>query len=183
MRIWDRIHPHKLCRQHLLGEHREIHGLLRVLAKLDAGERAGYALHPEVRRWLPRQYRVALWRRHGALAAEMIKRGYQHNSPVLGPGEPGEWITRWPLPLDDQIAVLFAKGCDCMVGGKHHPDKTYALADLERHCLADVRYATEAERCAAYRSLQATAGGEADPDKDEAWLEEKRDHYAEAHGL
>jgi hypothetical protein len=34
MRIWD-IEPEKLCRQHLLGEHRELHGLWVILIRLN----------------------------------------------------------------------------------------------------------------------------------------------------
>ncbi|NCS72473.1 MAG: pyrimidine dimer DNA glycosylase, partial [Candidatus Magasanikbacteria bacterium] len=30
MRVWD-IHPKYLCRKHLLGEHRELHGLWNIL--------------------------------------------------------------------------------------------------------------------------------------------------------
>lgn len=113
MRVWDRIEPRYLCRQHLLGEHREVHGLLRVLEKLDAGEPTGYGRHPETLRWLSERYRVALFRRHEALAAEMIMRGYRHRSPVSAPGEPAEWATQRPAPIDDQVAALRAKGCRC----------------------------------------------------------------------
>lgn len=113
MRVWDQISPSKLCRQHLLGEHREIHGLSGVLAKLDAGECAGYAAHPETQRWLPKQYRVALWRRHEALATEIRGRGYQHRSPLPPPIAPEELIVQRPTPLDDQVATLLAKGCYC----------------------------------------------------------------------
>jgi len=46
MRIWD-IAPEKLCRNHLLGEHRELHAVWAILTK----DKKGYSRHPEVLRW------------------------------------------------------------------------------------------------------------------------------------
>jgi hypothetical protein len=63
----------------------------------------------------------------------------------------------------------------------HHPDRDYTLAELEAHCLAEGLLG-EAERCAAYRSKQ-DAEEQQQPDRGDAWLDEKRDPYAEAHGL
>ena len=42
MRIWD-ILPDKLYRQHLLGEHRELHAIWSILTK----NKKGYSNHPE----------------------------------------------------------------------------------------------------------------------------------------
>jgi hypothetical protein len=75
VRIWD-VSPSLLCRQHLLGEHRELHGLWRILIE----DRKGYARHPETRRW--RGKLAALYERHEALVEEMARRGYQHASPL-----------------------------------------------------------------------------------------------------
>lgn len=83
VRIWD-VPPAALCRQHLLGEHRELHGLWNILNH----DLAGYANHPETRRWEGRL--AALYRRHGALVAEMEARGYNHRSaldPALATGK------------------------------------------------------------------------------------------------
>jgi hypothetical protein len=46
MRIWD-IPPRALCRQHLLGEHRELHAVWAVLTQ----GKSGYSRHPETLRW------------------------------------------------------------------------------------------------------------------------------------
>ena len=46
MRIWD-VSPKKLCRHHLLGEHRELHAIWSVLVN----GKMGYARHPETLRW------------------------------------------------------------------------------------------------------------------------------------
>src|SRR5215213_875605 len=73
MRIWD-APPSLLWRQHLLGEHRELHGLWCILTE----DRRGYAQHPETRRW--RGKLAALYQRHEALTEEKAWRGYRHAS-------------------------------------------------------------------------------------------------------
>src|SRR5690606_28858341 len=75
MRIWD-VDPCLLCRSHLLGEHRELHGLWNILTR----GLIGYSRHPETRRWEGRL--KALYLRHEALVAEMERRGYRHHSPL-----------------------------------------------------------------------------------------------------
>ncbi|MDQ3043809.1 MAG: pyrimidine dimer DNA glycosylase/endonuclease V [Chloroflexota bacterium] len=109
MRIWD-LPPTTLCRPHLLGEHREIHALWRVLI---TGTR-GYAHHPETRRW--RGKLQALYRRHEALASEMRRRGYRHESalnPALATGSAiqDEYVST----PDEQRSNLRVKGCACVV--------------------------------------------------------------------
>ena len=68
--------PHCMCRKHLLGEHVELH---MAAAHLRLGRRIdGWAdtncLEPK-----------SIARRHEALAAEMIRRGYRHASPLAQP--------------------------------------------------------------------------------------------------
>lgn len=107
MRIWD-VPPSILCRQHLLGEHRELHGLWNILTQ----GKVGYAKHPETLRWVGRT--KALWNRHEALVAEMQKRGYQHASPLdvrLADGP--ERNERRVDPDDEQMRLLADKVCDC----------------------------------------------------------------------
>ena len=62
MRIWD-IAPKKLCRNHLLGEHRELHAIWSVIVN----GKKGYARHPETLRWMGKL--KALYGRHEALVA------------------------------------------------------------------------------------------------------------------
>ncbi|MGC8873401.1 MAG: DUF1722 domain-containing protein [Chloroflexia bacterium] len=85
MRIWD-LHPGYLNRQSLLGEHSELHALVRVVL----GGRKGYANHPETIRW--RDFLGALAVRHALLVAEMALRGYRHRSPLSIPPD----ATAWP---------------------------------------------------------------------------------------
>jgi len=101
VRIWD-LNPGFLNRGSLLGEHRELHGLLVIVAE---GKR-GYARHPETMRW--RRHPGALRRRHDLLAAEMALRGYQDRSPV-GRGRAGSWPAVYIDSPAAQIAVLKRK--------------------------------------------------------------------------
>ena len=110
VRVWD-LPPSLLCRQHLLGEHRELHGLWRILTE----DRQGYAHHPETRRW--RGKLAALHKRHEDLVEEMVRRGYRHASPLdrlqaTGSAVQNEFVDS----LDAQIMILRDKGCGCTVG-------------------------------------------------------------------
>ncbi|HXX58292.1 MAG TPA: pyrimidine dimer DNA glycosylase/endonuclease V [Thermodesulfovibrionales bacterium] len=109
MRIWD-IPPERLCRQHLLGEHRELHAIWTILTK----NRKGYARHPETMRWKGKL--KALYRVHEDLVAEMKKRGYRHDSPLddvpaRSKGKQEEFIDT----PEDQVKILRNKKCGCRV--------------------------------------------------------------------
>jgi hypothetical protein len=109
MRIWD-IPPKRLCRIHLLGEHRELHAIWTILSQ----DRKGYRNHPETKRWEGKL--KALYARHEALVQEMSARGYNHASPLdkkLAKGKSVQDV------LVDTLAAqkrnLKAKGCTCRV--------------------------------------------------------------------
>ena len=109
MRIWD-LPPERLCRAHLLGEHRELHAIWNVLTR----DRAGYRRHPETLRWEGRL--AALYRRHAALVSEMQSRGYQHGSPLdagLATGDAAQDV--YVDTPEAQMERLRSKGCDCDV--------------------------------------------------------------------
>lgn len=107
MRIWD-VPPARLCRQHLLGEHRELHGLWNILTL----GKTGYRRHPETRRWEGRL--AALYRRHETLVAEMARRGYNHNTPLDPALATGDAVQTVVVdPLERQYALLREKGCGC----------------------------------------------------------------------
>src|SRR4030042_5101793 len=104
MRIWD-LAPERLCRQHLLGEHRELHALWVILTQY----KKGFARHPETARW--RGKLKALYRRHEALAAEMAKRGYRHQTPL--PADQATGLAVQAAYKDtpaEQVRILKAKG-------------------------------------------------------------------------
>jgi hypothetical protein len=109
MRIWD-IPPEQLCRNHLLGEHRELHAIWSILIH----NKKGYAHHPETMRWRGKQ--KALYLRHEALVKEMIRRRYHHHSPLetqfaTGHNQQDILIDS----LNEQIRLLRQKNCGCMV--------------------------------------------------------------------
>ena len=109
MRIWD-LPPEILCRQHLLGEHRELHGLWNILTQ----GKKGYREHPETKRWAGRL--AALYSRHDALVAEMHRRGYRHHTPLDDSLVNG--LTEQDIlidSLDEQIILLTEKPCPCPI--------------------------------------------------------------------
>ena len=107
MRIWD-IEPGKLCRNHLLGEHRELHAIWSVITK----NKKGYSLHPETLRWNGKL--KALYLRHEKLVHEMELRGYNHNSPLEKKLAIGKSIQNIFVDSPNkQIKILKKKGCQC----------------------------------------------------------------------
>lgn len=72
MRMWM-VNPRNMCRQHLMGEHVELHMFLGAMRKGISMQ--GYLdnnmLEPE-----------SIVTRHTALVQEMQRRGYKHNSPL-----------------------------------------------------------------------------------------------------
>jgi len=109
VRIWD-ISPKKLCRNHLLGEHRELHAIWSVIVN----GKKGYAHHPETLRWKGKL--KALFGRHEALVVEMSYRGYRHRSPLAKREATGS--AKQTIYIDKprkQIVILRSKGCQCDV--------------------------------------------------------------------
>ncbi len=107
MRIWD-IQPGRLCRQHLLGEHRELHAIWSILTE----NRKGYSRHPEVLRWKGKL--KALYLRHERLAAEMRRRDYRHMSPLARECASGRAVQ--DVRIDSykrQLIILKSKNCGC----------------------------------------------------------------------
>lgn len=72
MRMWM-CDPRGMCRKHLLGEHVEQHMFLGHLKKKRGID--GYIRENCLEM-------ISIHRRHEELAAEMIRRGYNHKSPI-----------------------------------------------------------------------------------------------------
>jgi Pyrimidine dimer DNA glycosylase/Protein of unknown function (DUF1722) len=102
MRIWD-LHPGYLNRQSLLGEHRELHGLVSIIKY----KKKGYSKHPETLRWIGLGW--ALKQRHKLLVSEMNLRGYTDQSPVLLRSKPGIWPEIYIDNPEKQISILKKK--------------------------------------------------------------------------
>ncbi len=76
MRMWG-INPKLLCRQHLLGEHNEIHK-----------HRHNFVKHHSIAKRIAPVVQIEpenMKTRHDALVEEMLARGYNHNSPYEQP--------------------------------------------------------------------------------------------------
>lgn len=76
MRMWM-ICPSRLCRKHLLGEHGEIHK-----------HRHNFVKRHSIKGRLTPIVQIepmSMQARHDALAAEMVRRGFNHNSPYEQP--------------------------------------------------------------------------------------------------
>ena len=107
MRIWD-IEPQRLCKQHLLGEHRELHAIWSILVN----NKKGYSKHPETLRWKGKL--KALYLRHEKLVEEIVKRKYNHNSNLdieLASGKDKQ--DACIDSMEEQIQILKNKNCDC----------------------------------------------------------------------
>ena len=72
MRMW-KVDPRVLCRQHLLGEHLEMHMFLGAFKK-------GTNLLGYVKKHLVEVHNIP--RRHRELAEEIARRGWNHKSPM-----------------------------------------------------------------------------------------------------
>ena len=102
MRIWD-INPGYLNRQSLLGEHRELHGIVSIIKN----GKQGYSKHPETVRWIG--YGWALKMRHKQLASEMMLRGYADRSPVTIYSNKGQWPSIYIDSPGRQLMLLREK--------------------------------------------------------------------------
>lgn len=72
MRMWM-VDPKIMCQQHLCGEHVELHmfiGHLRLKRRVD-GYLENNCLEPRM-----------IFERHNAIKNEMLKRGYNHKTPI-----------------------------------------------------------------------------------------------------
>jgi hypothetical protein len=109
MRIWD-IEPSRLCRNHLLGEHRELHAIWSILTK----NKKGYSRHPETLRWKGKL--KALYLRHELLVKELKDRSYQHKSNLdkrfaVGGVRQNQFINSY----QEQLIILRRKKCGCKI--------------------------------------------------------------------
>jgi len=109
MRIWD-IPVEKLCRNHLLGEHRELHAMWVVITQ----NKKGYSKHPETIRWIGKL--KAMYLRHGEQVKEMGHRGYNHQSPLDIKNATGKSKQDVFVDIPSiQIQILKQKECQCKV--------------------------------------------------------------------
>ncbi len=139
MRVWD-ISPGYLNRQSLLGEHRELHGLLNILVH----GKKGYSRHPETVRWIG--CGSGLLGRHAALAAEMRLRGYEDRTPLDAHDEAARWPAVFVTAPSGQFALLRTKYAGRPPGRIRLPTSTQQL-------WAQHKYSVMARDPAAYRAI------------------------------
>jgi hypothetical protein len=103
-----------MCRQHLLGEHNEVHILAGSLRKGDIRR------HVRNLEGLARANCLeisSLVQRHDALASEMESRGYNHQSPLAGTDAPLGHLERWVLErnvdTDASLELLLKRCLEC----------------------------------------------------------------------
>ena len=99
MRIWD-VNPGYLNNLSLLGEHRELHGIVSIIRN----NKKGYSKHPETMRW--KGYEWALGRRHSLLVSEMKLRRIKDHSPLDLTSNNGHWPLTYINTPGDQFAIL-----------------------------------------------------------------------------
>ena len=99
MRMWM-VDPALMCRKHLLGEHVECHMLVGVLAR-------GKRIQGFLDRGLLEPAKVQA--RHDALAREMQKRGWNHQSPI----RPTQWENSGYVDATASLAELRRRCPDC----------------------------------------------------------------------
>jgi len=99
MRMWA-IDPRVLCRQHLLGEHVEMHMFVGTINK-------GISISGYLRNGLVDPSKIKA--RHEALAAEMASRGMNHNSPLPETRR----LRFWPLDIEANLEDLLERCPEC----------------------------------------------------------------------
>lgn len=101
MRMWM-ISPDQLCRQHLLGEHSELHKFRHVFVKgwSIAGRRG--QIEPQ-----------AMEARHNQLADEMLWRGFRHESPYVQPDLSAYDLSGFVVDVEASGLELRRRCVDC----------------------------------------------------------------------
>lgn len=142
MRIWD-VSPGYLNDRSLLGEHRELHGIVSIVKN----RKLGYSRHPETLRW--KEFGWALQQRHRLLCAEMSLRGFNEQTVVDLRTQRG----RWPQTYIDEPCAQYA------ILRRKYSDKSSGRIPLPRNAQelwAQHKYSVMARDPRRYRSLGQT---------------------------
>lgn len=99
MRMWG-VEPKVLCRQHLLGEHLEMHMFATTI-------RRGISIDGYVKNGLVQPELV--YQRHQDLVVEMIRREMNHKSPM----EPFNCAPRGYVDIQKNLDVLVERCGNC----------------------------------------------------------------------
>ncbi len=145
MRIWD-IDPGYLNDQSLLGEHRELHGIVSILSN----NKKGYSRHPETLRW--KGHGWALRQRHQLLKAEMSLRGFNERTPLSLRSNKDKWPDKYIDNPGHQYSLLRGKYINKNQGRIPIPKNTQEI-------WAQHKYSVMARDPKLYKSIGRTAAG------------------------
>lgn len=146
MRIWD-VNPGYLNDKSLLGEHRELHGIVSIIRH----NKKGYSSHPETMRW--RGFGWALRQRHRLLREEMSLRGFKDQTPVRLRTGQGRWPDVFIDKPNRQFELLKEKYRDKVAGRIALPGNTQTL-------WAQHKYSVLARDPVLYRKLGNRLAGQ-----------------------
>ena len=111
MRMWN-VNPSIMCRQHLLGEHLEMHMFAGCISK--GKSIRGYIENGLVDTGL-------IIKRHDKLAREIARRGFRHDSPIQkGSYDMGGFVDK---ELSRKELMERCKECRERIRGRHEQDK------------------------------------------------------------
>lgn len=99
MRMWM-VDPKILCRKHLLGEHGEIHKHRHNFVKQHKMDGRIGQIEPK-----------SMEKRHDILAKEMLKRGYNHQSPFSQPDI--SYLPKMTVNKSDALSDLLSRCSEC----------------------------------------------------------------------
>jgi hypothetical protein len=92
------VNPVIMCRQHLIGEHGELH---KFLPSFFDKKDVFYRFYPEVQI----QFKGYI-KRHNVLVNEMLRRGYNHKSPIVKiPDFKNIYSEFWDMEVDKQVSL------------------------------------------------------------------------------
>jgi len=99
MRMWN-VDPQILCRKHLLGEHVEMHMFVGSIRKNQSvtGFIAGGLVNTSL-----------IQTRHEELATEMLRRGYNHKSPL----EYDDHLNAGQVSIEKNLVELARRCIEC----------------------------------------------------------------------
>jgi len=101
MRMWM-VPPQVLCRKHLLGEHGEIHKHRHNFVKNHSIEGRRGQIDP-----------LKMKSRHDEIAKEILKRGYNHNSPYEQPDLSYYDLNGFTVDIDESFKDLVDRCAEC----------------------------------------------------------------------
>jgi pyrimidine dimer DNA glycosylase len=150
LRIWD-ISAGYLNDRSLLGEHRELHGIVSI----HVNALRGYSKHPETIRWTG--CLTGLARRHEQLVAEMTLRGMRHLSPLAVAPRKIAWPSTFLAAPGEQLQRLRRKYAGKAKGRIRLPNDAAEIWAQHRFSL----WARDASECRAFRRAAERAHGRA----------------------